>query len=57
MSKGVPGFEWEGIHIDLMPRVLAEIVTDEMVETRALFCWLCDETAESPWQSDLREGI
>jgi len=39
-----------------MPRVIAEIVADEMVETRALFCWLVDATAQSPWQSDLREA-
>jgi len=56
MSKGVPGFVWEGLEIDLMPRVIAEIVADEMVETRALFCWLVDATAQSPWQSDLREA-
>jgi hypothetical protein len=56
MSRGVPGFEWEGLPIDLMPRILAEIVTEEMVETRALFCWLIDATAESPWQNDLRES-
>jgi antitoxin component YwqK of YwqJK toxin-antitoxin module len=56
MSRGVPGFEWEGLPIDLMPRILAEIVTEEMVETRALYSWLIDATAESPWQNDLRES-
>jgi hypothetical protein len=55
MSKGVPGFEWEGMHIDAMPRVLAEVMTDEQVEVRAMFLWLCDGTAQSPWQSDLRD--
>jgi antitoxin component YwqK of YwqJK toxin-antitoxin module len=56
MTKGVPGFEWEGIHIDLMPRILVEIMTEEQIETRALFCWLCDPAAQSPWQSDLRDS-
>jgi antitoxin component YwqK of YwqJK toxin-antitoxin module len=56
MSKGVPGFVWEGIDIDLMPRLLAEIMAEEHAEVRALFCWLCDGTAQSPWQDDLRDG-
>ena len=55
MSKGVPGFEWEGMHIDAMPRVLVEVMTEEHVEVRAMFLWLCDGTAQSPWQSDLRD--
>ena len=55
MSKGVPGFEWEGMHIDAMSPALAEIMTDEHVEVRAMFLWLCDGTAQSPWQSDLRD--
>jgi hypothetical protein len=54
MSKGVPGFDWEGIAIDDMPRALVDVMTDEHVEVRAAFLWLCDETAQSPWQSDLR---
>jgi antitoxin component YwqK of YwqJK toxin-antitoxin module len=56
MSKGVPGFEWEGVAIDVMPRALIEIAADEHAEVRALFCWLCDATAQSPWQGDLRDG-
>jgi hypothetical protein len=54
MTRGVPGFEWEGMAIDAMPRVLAEVMTEEYLEVRAMFLWLCDETARSPWQSDLR---
>jgi hypothetical protein len=54
MTRGVPGFEWEGMAIDTMPRVLAEVMTEEYLEVRAMFLWLCDETARSPWQSDLR---
>ena len=56
MTRGVPGFEWEGIAIDEMPRVLAEVMTEEYLEVRAMFLWLCDATARSPWQSDLREA-
>jgi hypothetical protein len=55
MSKGVPGFAWEGVHIDVMPRALVEVMADEYIDLRALFCWLCDASAQSPWQSDLRE--
>jgi hypothetical protein len=56
MSKGVPGFTWEGIDIDEMPRALVDVMTDEHVEMRAMFLWLCDEEAQSPWQSDLRSA-
>ena len=55
MSKGVPGFEWEGMPIDGMSRAVAEVMTEEHVEVRAMFLWLCDATARSPWQSDLRD--
>jgi hypothetical protein len=56
MTRGVPGFDWEGIAIDEMPRVLAEVMTEEYLEVRAMFLWLCDGTARSPWQSDLRDA-
>ena len=56
MTRGVPGFEWEGMAIDEMPHALAEVATQESVEVRAMFLWLCDETARSPWQSDLRDA-
>ena len=56
MTKGVPGFEWEGMEVDVMPRVLAEVMTEEYLEVRAMFLWLCDGTARSPWQSDLRDA-
>jgi hypothetical protein len=54
MTQGVPGFVWEGIEIDLLPSVLAEIATDEYREMRAVFYWLCDEGVQSPWQDNLR---
>jgi hypothetical protein len=54
MSQGVPGFEWEGTQIDAMQPVLAEMVTLELMEVRALFFWLCDSGVQSPWQDNLR---
>jgi hypothetical protein len=55
LGKGVPGFEWEGMAIDLMPRILVEILAEEQNAVRAVFLWLCDPTARSPFQSDLRD--
>jgi antitoxin component YwqK of YwqJK toxin-antitoxin module len=54
LTKGVPGFVWEGLEIDLMPAVLAEIAADEHLEMRAVFYWLCDAGVQSPWQDNLR---
>jgi hypothetical protein len=54
MSQKLPGFTWEGMDIDAMPPILAEIAADEHAEMRALFYWLCDEGVQSPWQDNLR---
>jgi hypothetical protein len=54
MTQGVPGFQWEGVEIDVMPAVLAEIAADEFREMRAVFYWLCDEGVQSPWQNNVR---
>jgi hypothetical protein len=54
MTQGVPGFVWEGVEIDVMPAVLAEIAADEYREMRAVFYWLCDEGVQSPWQDNVR---
>ncbi len=54
LTQGVPGFVWEGLEIDLVPAVLAEIAADEHVEMRAVFYWLCDAGVQSPWQDNLR---
>jgi len=54
MTKGVPGFQWEGFEIDVIPTALAEIAADEFREMRAVFYWLCDEGVQSPWQSNVR---
>jgi hypothetical protein len=54
MTQGVPGFQWEGVEIDVLPVVLAEIAADEFREMRAVFYWLCDEGVQSPWQANVR---
>jgi MORN repeat variant len=54
MTQGVPGFLWEGIEVDRLPAVLAEVAADEFLEVRAVFLWLCDEGIQSPRQSNLR---
>jgi antitoxin component YwqK of YwqJK toxin-antitoxin module len=54
LTKGVPGFDWEGTSIDLIPAALADVVLAEYVEARAVFSWLCDPANRSPWQDDLR---
>ena len=55
MTKGVRGFEWEGMEIDAMPTFLAEIVAQEYTDLRAVFFFLCDDRQESPWQDNLRK--
>jgi hypothetical protein len=54
MTKGIPGFDWEGRPIDLVPSALADVALDEYVEARAVFSWLCDGANRSLWQDDLR---
>jgi hypothetical protein len=54
LTQGVPGFQWEGLEIELMPPLLAEIASDEFREMRAVFYWLCDEGVQSPWQHNVR---
>lgn len=54
MTQGVPGFVWEGMEIDGLPRVFSEIAADEYLEMRAVFLWLASPENLSPFQSDLR---
>jgi antitoxin component YwqK of YwqJK toxin-antitoxin module len=55
MTAGVPGFVWEGMDIDEMPRPFAQMAYDELFEVRALFLWLVSPENLSPFQSDLRQ--
>jgi hypothetical protein len=54
LTKGIPGFDWEGTPIDLVPSTLVEVALDQYLEARAVFSWLCDPANRSPWQDDLR---
>jgi antitoxin component YwqK of YwqJK toxin-antitoxin module/tetratricopeptide (TPR) repeat protein len=37
LTKGIPGFDWEGTPIDLVPAVLVDVALDEQLEARAVF--------------------
>jgi hypothetical protein len=54
-SAGVPGFVWEGMDIDEMPRPFVQLAVDEYFELRALYLWLLSPENLSPFQSDLRD--
>ena len=53
-TAGVPGFLWEGMEIDEMPRPFVQLAIEEYFELRALFLWLLSPENRSPFQSDLR---
>jgi hypothetical protein len=55
MTAGVPGFVWEEMEIDALPRHLAEMVHDEYLEMRAAMLFLASPENLSPFQSDLRQ--
>jgi len=55
VTQGIPGFEWEGLSIDEMPRVMVEIARDEYKEQRAVLLWLSNPGNISPYQDDLRQ--
>ena len=54
-SQGVPGFAWQGIDIDELPRHLAEMAAAEYVAARSMFIWLASADALSPFQDDIRD--
>ena len=54
-TAGVPGFSWEGMEIDDMPRPFVQLAIEEYFELRALFLWLLSPENLSPFQSDLRQ--
>jgi len=53
-SQGVPGFEWQGVDIDELPRHLVETAAEEYVAVRSMFLWLASPDALSPFQDDIR---
>ena len=55
-SQGVPGFVWQGIDIDELPRHLTEMAAAEYVAVRSMFIWLASADALSPFQDDIRDA-
>jgi hypothetical protein len=56
MQAGVPGFVWEGMDIESIPRHFAEMAQEEYLEVRSLFLFLMSPENVSPFQEDLRQG-
>jgi hypothetical protein len=54
-TAGVPGFSWEAMEIDEMPKPFVALAVEEYFELRALFLWLLSPENLSPFQSDLRD--
>ena len=54
LTKGVRPFEWEGLDVDFLSPVIAELAALEYIDVRAAFFFLCDDRQESPWQDNLR---
>jgi len=55
-SQGVPGFEWQGVDIDALPRHLAEMAAAEYIAVRSMFIWLASSDSLSPFQDDIRDA-
>ena len=55
-SQGVPGFAWQGIDVDELPRHLTEMAAAEYVAVRSMFIWLASADALSPFQDDIRDA-
>jgi len=53
-SQGVPGFEWQGVDIDALPRHLVEMAAAQYVAVRSMFIWLASPDALSPFQDDIQ---
>jgi hypothetical protein len=54
-ANGVPGFSWQGLDIDGVPRHLARAIAEEYLRARAMFVWLASPDVASPFQVDLRD--
>jgi hypothetical protein len=55
-AQGLPGFTWQGVDIDDLPRHLAEMAAAEYVAVRSMFIWLASGDAVTPFQDDLRDA-
>jgi len=54
-SQRVPGFEWQGVLVDELPRHLVEVAVAEYVGVRSMFLWLASD-AITPFQDDIRDA-
>jgi len=54
-SQRVPGFEWQGVYVDALPRHLVEVAVAEYVGVRSMFLWLASD-AMTPFQDDIRDA-
>jgi hypothetical protein len=54
-SQRVPGFEWQGVDVDALPRHLVEVAVAEYVGVRSMFLWLASD-AITPFQDDIRDA-
>lgn len=54
-SRGLPAAHWEGLNVDALEPLLAEMAFREAREMRAVLYWLGDEECRSLWQDDLRD--
>jgi len=54
-SQRVPGFEWQGVDVDELPRHLVEVAVAEYVGVRSMFLWLASD-AITPFQDDIRDA-
>jgi hypothetical protein len=56
LTKGVPGFEWQGIDIDLVPSPITWMVVAEYLAVRSMFVWLASPDAITPFEDGIREA-
>jgi hypothetical protein len=54
LTAGVPGFIWEELDIEGMPRHFAEMAQEQYLEMRSVFLFLMSPENVSPFQADLR---
>jgi antitoxin component YwqK of YwqJK toxin-antitoxin module len=54
LTAGVPGFVWEELEIDGIPRHFAEMAQEQYLEMRSVFLFLMSPENVSPFQADLR---
>src|SRR5438128_919299 len=47
-SQGLPGFDWQDVDIDALPRHLVEMAAAEYIAVRSMFLWLASPDALSP---------